>query len=227
MNWGTFCFVLGVCKVFLQFMQKVLGRHWSQCSTNRNSFVINCQTVKDSNFGLQGYIFKVQSKKMLLPSNFFFSMYWFCLVHIKYRKSLELVDMLFRCILAPVCILNTHTGKKWEKSGRSVCAVWQIIGPVALLNWHAVNALVLFKCFKFSRCLKIYFLFKNLLWNQSVPAMLDSQFKNFIPFYHFKVAISLKLLNLCVWLKKQKGNWALYFSFNIFESFKANGSTYF
>lgn len=36
--------------------------------------------------------------------------------------------------------------------------------------------------------------------------MLDSQFKNFIPFYHLRVAISLKLFNLGVWLKKQKGN---------------------
>lgn len=46
----------------------------------------------------------------------FSTIYLFCPVYIKYRKSVELVGMLFRCTLAHLLSEHAHYGEKYEKS---------------------------------------------------------------------------------------------------------------
>lgn len=121
--------------------RRCLGNTGNQCPTNHNSLV-NCQMVKMVILASMVMFLKYRVKKKCHFLGNFFGMYWFCLVHVKYRKSSELVGMLVRCTLTPLCILNMHAMEKSEKS-RSVCAVWQIIGPTALLNWQSGMQLML------------------------------------------------------------------------------------
>lgn len=144
MGWGTSVPHWMHTRCSPRSCRRCLGSTGSQCPTNHNSVVVNLQNVKRAQFWPPGLCFQAQRKKLPFSSQFFFSRYWFCLVHITYRKSL---NWLFRCTLAPVCILNMHTIEKNEKSQLDLyvqCDKLQALQHfwigVQLMLWSYLNA---------------------------------------------------------------------------------------